>query len=136
MVEWFSNECGRQFHNCTLMGGKVCTIFVTNGKPNQNQQLSWLHAFSHAGCQLHVFALNSTWSIALFSSLMIDQSNYFGFGFAIANEYYFIEYYYINVSFMVDAGMDYLDRKCLTMWHMPERIIQTISHNSCYLHLP
>ena len=39
------------------------------------------HVFSRAWRRLHVFALNSDWFIALFASVVIGQSNYFGFGF-------------------------------------------------------
>ena len=41
------------------------------------------HAFSRAWCRLHVFALSSDWFIALFASLVIGQSDNFGFGFEI-----------------------------------------------------
>ena len=40
------------------------------------------HAFSRAWRRLHVFATSSDWFNALFSFVLIDQSNYFGFGFA------------------------------------------------------
>ena len=40
-----------------------------------------LYVFSRAWRRLHVFALISDWFIALFTSLMIGQSNYFGFDF-------------------------------------------------------
>ena len=39
------------------------------------------HVFSRAWRRLHVFALNSDWFTALFASVVIGQSNCFGFGF-------------------------------------------------------
>ena len=39
------------------------------------------HAFSRAWHGRHVFALSSDWFIGLFTTVVIDQSNYFGFGF-------------------------------------------------------
>ena len=39
------------------------------------------HAFSRALRRLHVFAWNSDWFIALFASVVIGQSDTFGFGF-------------------------------------------------------
>ena len=47
--------------------------------------MTWPHAFSRAWRQLHVFALNSGWFFALFASVVIGQSNYFGFGFTTLN---------------------------------------------------
>ena len=39
------------------------------------------HAFSLTWHRLHIFASISDWFIALFASVVIGQSNYFGFGF-------------------------------------------------------
>lgn len=39
-------------------------------------------AFSLACRRLHIFALDSDWSIALFRSVVIGQSNYIGFEIA------------------------------------------------------
>ena len=38
-------------------------------------------AFSYAWRWLHVFATSADWLIAVFESVVIGQSNYFGFGF-------------------------------------------------------
>ena len=43
--------------------------------------MSCQHAFSCAWCRLHVFALSSDWFFGLSASLVIGQSDYFGFGF-------------------------------------------------------
>ena len=43
--------------------------------------MKWSHAFSRAWRKLHAFVSNSDWSIALFTSVVIGQSNYFRFGF-------------------------------------------------------
>ena len=40
-----------------------------------------LHAFSCAWLQLHVLASSSDWFIGLFTTVVIGQSNYFGYGF-------------------------------------------------------
>ena len=45
------------------------------------------HAFSRAWRQLHVFASNSDWFIALFMSVVISPNNYFGFGFMTLPHY-------------------------------------------------
>ena len=45
----------------------------------------WPHAFSRAWPQLHVFASNSDWFIALFTSVAFGQSISFGFGFTALN---------------------------------------------------
>ena len=39
------------------------------------------HAFSRARHERHVFASSSDWFIGLFTTVVIGQSNYFGFGF-------------------------------------------------------
>ena len=44
-----------------------------------------LDAFSRAWRRLHVFALSSDWFIALFTSVVIGQSNDFGFGLTTLN---------------------------------------------------
>ena len=41
----------------------------------------YLHAFSRAWHGRHVFASSSDWFIGLFTTVVIGQSNYFGFGF-------------------------------------------------------
>ena len=41
--------------------------------------MTWPHAFSRAWRRLLVFASNSDWFIALFTCVVIGQSNYFGF---------------------------------------------------------
>ena len=48
------------------------------GKPKPNMPCS--HAFTRVWRRLHIFALISDWFIALFASVVIGQSNYFGFG--------------------------------------------------------
>ena len=46
---------------------------------------AWSHAFSRAWRRLQVFASSSDWLIVLFTSVVIGQRNYFGFGFATLN---------------------------------------------------
>ena len=45
----------------------------------------WLHEFSRAWRQLHVFVTNSDWRVVLFTSVVIGQSNNLGFGFTALN---------------------------------------------------
>ena len=45
--------------------------------------MTCLYAFSRAWRQLHVFATSSDWFIGLSVSVVIGQSDYFGFGFTI-----------------------------------------------------
>ena len=44
-----------------------------------------LHAFFRAWGRLHVFASSSDWFIALFTTVVISQSNNFGFGLTTLN---------------------------------------------------
>ena len=39
------------------------------------------HAFPRAWCQLAIFPSSPDWFIGLFSTVVIGQSDYFGFGF-------------------------------------------------------
>ena len=43
--------------------------------------VTYSHAFSRAWHGRHVFASSSDWFIGLFTTVVIGQSNYFGFGF-------------------------------------------------------
>ena len=45
--------------------------------------VTYSHAFSRAWHGRHVFASSSDWLIGLFTTVVIDQSNYFGFGFGL-----------------------------------------------------
>ena len=45
----------------------------------------FLHAFSRAWRRLHLFASISDWFIELSASVVIGQSNSFGFGFTTLN---------------------------------------------------
>ena len=47
--------------------------------------MSCLYAFSRAWRRLHVFATGFDWLTGLPASLVIGQSNYFGFGFSTLN---------------------------------------------------
>ena len=65
---------------------KTRATFSTNGNPNQNQSCFGRTRFpALAWRQLHVFASNSDWLVVLFTSVVIGQSNYFGFGFTTLN---------------------------------------------------
>ena len=52
-------------------------------KPKQIVTTS--HAFSRPWRRLHIFSLSSDWFIGLSRSVVIGQSNYFGFGFTTLN---------------------------------------------------
>ena len=66
--------------NCALwLVGKVRPLFSANGKPKPI--VICLHAFSRAWRVLHVFASDSDWFIVLFTSFVINQNDYFRFGF-------------------------------------------------------
>ena len=49
--------------------------FLSKSELKPKPIMTCLHAFSQAVCQLHVFALSSDWLIALFTSVVIFQSN-------------------------------------------------------------
>ena len=51
----------------------------------QNQSCFRHTRFPALWRQLHVFASNSDWLVVLFPSVVIGQSNYFGFGFTTRN---------------------------------------------------
>ena len=47
--------------------------------------VTWSHEFSRAWRRLQVFASSSDWLFVLFPSVLIGQSDYFGFGFTTLN---------------------------------------------------
>ena len=60
------------------------TQWLKNSRRFLNQseveiKLTCLYAFSRAWPRLHVFALSSDWIIGLSASVVIGQSDYFGF---------------------------------------------------------
>ena len=66
-----------------MIGWQSPRHFLDQGKAKTI--VSWSHAFSRAFHRLHVFASNSDWYIALFPSVVIGQSNIFGFDFTTLN---------------------------------------------------
>ena len=67
---------------------KLAPLFQTN-ETQPNPITTCSHAFSRAWCRFHEFASNSDWFIPLFTSVVIGQNNFFGFGF--------IEYHSVKV---------------------------------------
>ena len=73
-------------------------------------------AFSRAWRQILVFASNSDWLVVLFTSVVIGQSNYFGFGFTTLNWKplhnnvttvpYFLNYLYSGMLGSFPTGME------------------------------
>ena len=65
-------------HSVRLVSKTRATFSTNETKPKPIVIFS--HAFSRAWHQLQIFASHSDWLIALFTSVMIGQSNFFAFG--------------------------------------------------------
>ena len=59
--------------------------FAPFSQPVGSQTQTNRVAFYRPWRRLHVFASNSDWFIVRFTSVLIGQGNYFGFGFAIGH---------------------------------------------------
>ena len=62
-----------------MIGLKNSRHFLNQSKAGPKPIVTWLHAFSRSFRRLHVFASSSDWFTVLFMSVVIGQSNYFGF---------------------------------------------------------
>ena len=60
---------------------KISRHFLDQSEVKPKPIVTYSHAFSRAWRQLHVFASSSDWFIGLFTTVVIGQGNYFGFGF-------------------------------------------------------
>ena len=68
------------------MATKIRASFVNQWEAKLKPIVPRSHAFSaRAWRRWHVFASRSDWFIVLFTSVVISQSNYFGFGFTTLN---------------------------------------------------
>ena len=68
-----------------MIGQTISRHFLNQSEEKSKQIVSCLDAFSRAWRRLHAFALSSDWFIGLSASLVIGQSDYFGFGFTTLN---------------------------------------------------
>ena len=64
-----------------MIGWQNSRHFFNQWEAKPKPIVTWSQAFSRAWRRLHELALNSDWFIALFASVVIGKSNYFGFGF-------------------------------------------------------
>ena len=64
---------------------KLSLHFLNQSDAKLKPIMTWSHAFSRACRGLHVFALSSDWFLVLFLSVVIGQSDCFGFGFTTFN---------------------------------------------------
>ena len=69
----------------SLIGSQNSRHFLNQSDAKLKPIVIWSHAFSRAWRRLDVFASSSDWFLVLFSSVVIGQSDYFGFGFTILN---------------------------------------------------
>ena len=60
-------------------------LIINQSEVKPRPIVTYSHAFSRAWRWLHVFASSPDWSTELSASLVIGQSNYFGFGFTALN---------------------------------------------------
>jgi len=60
--------------------------FVLRSQVTPKPIATCLHIFSHALCQLRVFAFSFDWFTGWPVSFVIGQSDYFGFGFMTLNQ--------------------------------------------------
>ena len=59
--------------------------FLNQSEVKSKLIVIYSHAFSRAWHGRHVFASSSDWFIGLFTTVVIGQSNYFGFSFTTLN---------------------------------------------------
>ena len=64
---------------------KISRHFLNQSEVKPKPIVTCSHAFSRTWRRLHVFALSSDWFIGLSTSVVIGQSDYFGFGFTTLN---------------------------------------------------
>ena len=90
LIERFSTECRKYFRNCSAIWFCIATLcdwlkmsrhFLDQSEVKPKPIVTYSHAFSRAWHGRHVFASSSDWFIRLFTTVVIGQSNYFGFGF-------------------------------------------------------
>ena len=63
----------------------LAPLFFDQSEVKPKPIVTCLYAFSRAWRRLHVFASSSDWFIGLFTTDVIGQSNYFGFGITTLN---------------------------------------------------
>ena len=64
-----------------MIGLNVLCKFFSQKEAKQKPIALFTHDFSHASSKLLVLSRNSDWFMALFASVLIGLSSYFGFGF-------------------------------------------------------
>ena len=70
------------FFTATLCDSlKISDHFLNQSEVKPKPIATYLHVFSRAWRRLHVSALRSDWYIGLSASIVVGQSDYFGFGF-------------------------------------------------------
>ena len=69
-----------------MISQQITCHFLNQSAAKPKPIVPYSHAFSRASRRLHIFDSISDWFIALFASVVIGQSNYFGFGFTTLNE--------------------------------------------------
>ena len=74
---WFSGFQLLRF----VIGQKISRHFLDQSEVKPKPNVTCSHAFSRAWRRSHIFASRSDWFIGLSASVVIGQSNYFGFGF-------------------------------------------------------
>ena len=96
------------------------TKFVPFTQPMGSQtetNRAWSHAFSRAWRRLHVFASSSDWLIVLFTSVLIGQRKYFGFGLKTAQYWIYFKLFFPDVAslFHVSDKNSHWKRKSLKL---------------------
>ena len=69
----------------SMIGLKNSRHLLNQSDANPKPIATWSHAFSRAWRRLRAFASSSHWFIVLFTFLMIDDCNCFGFGVTTLN---------------------------------------------------
>ena len=88
MVEWFSFECRKVIGFASLrytISLKNSRHFFAQSEVKQKPIMTRSRTFSRASRQLLVRSSSFDWFIRLSVSFVIDQSDYFGFGFTTLN---------------------------------------------------
>ena len=65
----------------SVLKKKISRHFLNQSEVKPKPIVTYSHAFSRAWHGRHVFVSSSDWFTGLFTTVVIGQSNYFGFGF-------------------------------------------------------
>ena len=95
VIEQFSFEC-RKYNLATDWLKKISCHFLSQSNLKLNPIVTCAYAFSRAWRRLYVFASSFDWFIEFPATVVVGQSNYFGFSFSTPSSIV-IEYKVIHI---------------------------------------